>query len=106
MGHALCYCVYNLISGKIIHHSCCCEITPNDPNFCAKQHGGEEDLSHKFIERKALQKLGIIAPGAPEDDCDGKSTQSNAQDESIPINNADKEAVDNGEDGESNHPWT
>ena len=64
----------------------------------------QEDLSHKLIKRKALQKLGIIVAGTPEDDLDDKSTQSNAQDESSPINNADKGDVKDGEDGEPKTP--
>ena len=79
VGHALCHCVHNPKTGKIICRSHCREITPNDPNFRAKQRGGEEDLSREFIKRKALQKIGIIAAGTPEDDRDDKSMQSDAQ---------------------------
>ena len=82
----------------------CREITPDDPNFCAEQHGGEEDLSRKFIKRKALQKIGIIAAGAPEDDRDDKSTQSDAHNEPTPTGDADDEAAEDGEDGEPKTP--
>ena len=61
-------------------------------------------MSHEFIKRKALQKLGIIAAGTPENDCNDKSTQSNAQDEAAPIGIADKEAAKVGEDGEPKTP--
>ena len=61
-------------------------------------------MSREFIKRKALQKVGIIAADAPEDDRDDKSTQSDAQDEPIPAGNADEEAGEDGEDGEPKTP--
>ena len=61
-------------------------------------------MSRKFIKRKALKKLGIITIGAPENDCNDKFTQSNAQDEAAPIGNADKDAAETGEDGEPKTP--
>ena len=104
VGHALCCRVCNPKTGKIIRRSCCREITPDDPNFRAEQRGGEDDLSRKFIKRKALQKVGTIAADAPEDDRNDKSTQSNAQDEPIPAGNADDETAKDGEDGEPKTP--
>ena len=78
----------------------CCEITHNDPNICAKQHGGEEELSRMVIKPKALQKLGIVSTDAPENDCNDKSMQSDAQEETTHIGNATEEDAKDGEDGE------